>query len=85
MQLEIKSPELQVLIAQRLERNAFPGIEEILIQALNAPSRLEPQGVGGNSRKNGRKSLAALFADSPFKGLDLSFGREEDTGRDFQL
>ncbi|MGD0546505.1 MAG: hypothetical protein ABR991_01600 [Terracidiphilus sp.] len=85
MHLEIKSPELQLLIAQRLERNAFPGIEEILIQALNAPLRLERQGVGGNPRKNGRKSLAALFADSPFKGLDLIFDREEDTGRNFRL
>jgi hypothetical protein len=85
MQLEIKSPELQALIAQRLERNAFPGIEEILIQALNAPLHLKPQSVGGNPRKNGRKSLAALFADSPFKGLDLSFDREQDTGRDFRL
>jgi hypothetical protein len=85
MQLEIKSPELQALIAQRLEGNAFPGIEEILIQALNAPLRLEPEGVGGNPRKDGRKSLAALFADSPFKGLDLSFDREQDTGRDIRL
>jgi hypothetical protein len=85
MQLEIKSPELQVLIAQRLERNAFPGIEEILLQALNASSRKEQLGVRGSRHQIGRKSLAALFAESPFKGLDLCFDREEDTGRYIQL
>jgi hypothetical protein len=85
MQLEIKSPELQALIAQRLENNAFGGIEEILIQALNSPLHLKPRNLGDSPRENGRKSLAALFADSPFKGLDLSFDREQDTGRDFRL
>jgi len=28
-----------------------------------------------------RKSLAQLFAESPFKGLDLQFERDQDTGR----
>ena len=33
----------------------------------------------------GRKSLAQLFAESPFKGLDLKFERETDTGRSVDL
>ncbi len=33
----------------------------------------------------GRKSLAALFADSPFKGVELEFGRDADFGRDIAL
>lgn len=32
-------------------------------------------------RPPGRKSLAQLFAESPFKGLDLNFERDPDTGR----
>jgi hypothetical protein len=76
---------LQALIAQRLESKAFQGIEDMLIQALNASSRLEEHGVSRGQRPTGRKSLAALFADSPFKGLDLSFNREEDIGRDIRL
>jgi len=28
-----------------------------------------------------RKSLAQLFAESPFRGLDLKFERDPDTGR----
>jgi len=33
----------------------------------------------------GRKSLAQVFADSPFKGLDIDFEREPDYGRDVTL
>jgi hypothetical protein len=31
-------------------------------------------------RPAGRKSLAQLFADAPFKGLDLKSERDPDTG-----
>jgi hypothetical protein len=85
MQLEIKSPELQALLAKRLESGAFQSIEEILLQALNAPSSIGQLGGSSNRRQSGRKSLAALFADSPFNGLNLSFEREDDTGRDIRL
>ena len=33
----------------------------------------------------GRRSLAQLFADSPFKGLDLDFERDPDLGREIVL
>ena len=36
-------------------------------------------------RPTGRKSLAQLFAESPFKGLDLDFERDRDLGRDIEL
>ena len=36
-------------------------------------------------RPSSRKSLAPLFADSPFKGLDLDFERDPDSGRDVEL
>jgi hypothetical protein len=36
-------------------------------------------------RPAGRKSLMELFAESPFKGLDLDFERDPDTGRDVEL
>jgi antitoxin Phd len=32
-----------------------------------------------------RKSLAQLFAESPFRGLDLDFERDQDFGRDVEL
>jgi Arc/MetJ-type ribon-helix-helix transcriptional regulator len=31
------------------------------------------------------KNLVELFADSPFKGADLQFERDKDTGRDIEL
>jgi hypothetical protein len=36
-------------------------------------------------RPPGRKSLAQLFAESPFKGLELDFERDRDPGRDVEL
>jgi hypothetical protein len=35
--------------------------------------------------RQGRKSLAQLFAESPLKGLDLKFERDQDTGRPVSL
>jgi hypothetical protein len=46
-----------------------------LLQNAAAPKR----------RPAGRKSLAQLFAESPFKGLDLNFERDPDTGRPVSL
>jgi hypothetical protein len=39
----------------------------------------------GNRRPTNRKSLAQLFAESPFQGLDLDFERDPDVGRDVVL
>lgn len=36
-------------------------------------------------RPAGRKSLPGLFADSPFRGLDLDFERDPDIGREVAL
>jgi len=36
-------------------------------------------------RPAGRKSLARLFAESPLKGIDLKFERDQDTGRPVKL
>ena len=37
------------------------------------------------ARPAGRKSLAQLFAESPLKGLDLTFERAPDAGRPVKL
>ena len=36
-------------------------------------------------RPVGRKSLAQLFAESPFRGLNLDFERDPDIGREIAL
>ena len=85
MQLEIESPELEALIVERLESGGSQAIEEILLRALSAAPVRERSGVGASHRQNGRKSLAGLFAGSPFRGIDLRIERDEDTGRDLRL
>jgi hypothetical protein len=35
----------------------------------------------GEVASRGRKSLARLFAESPLKGLNLAFERDQDQGR----
>ena len=52
----------------------------LLEQAAHVPGKPQP-----NHRPAGRKSLAQLFADSPFHGLELAFEREPDLGRDLPL
>jgi hypothetical protein len=37
------------------------------------------------ARPTDRKSLAQLFAESPLKGLDLKFERDQDMGRPLDL
>jgi len=85
MQLEIKSPELEALLVKRLQDSGSERIEEVLLRALSA-SPLPKQGsLESGHRQPGRMSLPALFADSPFKGIDLRLERDEDTGRDLRL
>ncbi len=44
-----------------------------------------PAAVPKKPQSAGRKSLARLFAESPLKGLDLTFERDQDTGRPVKL
>ncbi len=73
--LELK-PEIEAgLVAQAHARGlSLEAYLEQVLQSAVAPNRPEE-----------RKSLAQLFADSPFKGLDLNFERDFDTGRPVKL
>jgi len=73
--LELK-PEIEAgLVAQAHARGlSLEAYLEQVLQSAVAPNRPEE-----------RKSLAQLFADSPFKGLNLNFERDTDTGRPVKL
>jgi len=74
-QAAARSMDVPAYAATLLERAAFPGARES--QDRNAlPARQRPAG---------RKSLSQLFADSPFKGLDLDLERDPDFGREIAL
>ena len=75
MKLNLK-PEIEAgLLAQAQARGL--SLEAYLDQVL--------QSAAVPKRPSGRKSLAQLFAESPFKGLDLKFERDSDTGRPVEL
>ena len=84
MTITIHRPELQALIQERLNSGAFENVEDVLMQALKSSPPASPL-APIKRRSAGRKSLAQLFADSPFKGLDIDFERDQDYGRDLEL
>jgi hypothetical protein len=76
MKLELK-PEVEAgLLAQARARGL--SLEAYLDEVLQRASVAK-------SRPAGRKSLAQLFAESPLKGLDLKFERDQDMGRPVSL
>lgn len=86
IQIEI-SPETEAWLAagaasQRMDVSAFAA--SLLEQAkspLNSAAH-GPQSPSKWQRADGHKSLAQLFADSPFRDLSLDFEAERDLGRD---
>jgi hypothetical protein len=74
VQAAARSIEVPAYAAALLEGAAHPSVNE---------SQERAQSV--RQRPAGRKSLAQLFADSPFKGLDLDFERDPDLGREIVL
>lgn len=80
--IEISRPELEALIEERLRTGAFQNVEEVLLDALKSAPDTKPV---KRERPAGRKSLVQLFAESPFKGLDLEFKRDSDLLRPTDL
>jgi len=83
--IEIQSPEVEALIRSRMSAGGFRSAEDVIPQALKSSPAEEARAAVTLRRPPGRKSLAQLFADSPFKGLDIEFEREPDYGRDVTL
>ena len=84
MMIEIQKPEVEALILERMKSGEFQSVEDVIFQALQSSSDARRSTLPGK-RPVGRKSLAALFADSPFRGLELDFERNPDCGRDIAL
>lgn len=70
-----KGMDVPAYVAGLLEQAARPELPALPDQTAR-PKRPRPPG---------RKSLVELFAESPFKGLDLDFERDRDVGRDIEL
>jgi len=81
--IEIHKPELERRVREQIQRGPFHDVDELLEKALDALQ--EKELALSAHRPAGRKSLAQLFADSPFKGLEIDFERDPDYGRDATL
>jgi hypothetical protein len=66
VKLELK-PEIEAALLAQADARGL-SLDQVLQNATSA------------KRRAGRKSLAQLFAESPLKGLDLSFDRNPDVG-----
>ncbi len=84
MMIEIHSREAEAIIRRRMSEGGFKDAEEVIIEALKSSPAAETSAAAPR-RPAGCKSLAQLFADSPFKGLDIDFERDPDYGRDVTL
>ncbi len=75
------SPEVEAELARKAAERGVdvPAFVATLIEEAAQPVRPKHQ------RPEGRKSLAQLFAESPFAGLDMDFERDPDLGRDIEL
>ena len=85
------APEVEAGLAQQAAacgRAVEAHVASLLEDAVHLPPAHPPQDRPARQKRQrppGRKSLAQLFADSPFRGLDLDFERDRDLGRDIEL
>ena len=84
-------PEVQAELARQAAthgRAVEVHVASLLEEAVHLPVAHRPLDQTARpkgQRPPGRKSLAQLFAESPFRGLDLDFQRDRDLGRDIEL
>jgi hypothetical protein len=85
------TPEVEAALAlQAAARGREVGehVASLIEEAVQLPPAHPPEdriAPDKRQRPPGRKSLAQLFADSPFRGLDIDFQRDRDLGRDIEL
>jgi Arc/MetJ-type ribon-helix-helix transcriptional regulator len=89
MTIELK-PEQERIIREEIQSGHFRSPDEVLdyaFAALREKHQTAPPAANGpkRPRPEGKKNLAQLFAESPFKGMELDFERDPDYGRDIEL
>lgn len=83
-------PEVEAELARQASKRGKP-VDAYVAMLLEEAAQVAPahppqeQTAPKRQRSPGRKSLAQLFAESPFRGLDLDFERDSDLGRDVEL
>ena len=89
IQVELSAETEAHLAAEAAARSMeLPAYVATLLEQTARPSTRKPrnaQSLSDGKRPADRKSLPELFAESPFRGLDLNFERDADLGRDIAL
>jgi hypothetical protein len=89
IQVEL-SPETEARLAAQAAARSMdvPTYAASLLEEAARPTAAKLEGLTSqpkHQRPPDRKSLAQLFAESPFRGLDLDFERDQDFGRSVEL
>lgn len=77
------TPDQEVFIQQRVRTGRFATADDAVREAVSLLVERERHSAG--PKASGRKSLAQLFAESPFKGMDIEFPRDKDPLRSVHL
>lgn len=79
MTIEIKRPELEALIEERLKSGVFQDVDELLAEALIALDEKRPRAA------EPRENLADFLMNSPFAGAELNLERRREYMRPSKL
>ena len=84
MTIEIRKPELEALIRERMKGAAFQNVEDILIQALkhSPPPAVPDAGMADRTSTLTGADLVAAMQASPCKEIDLEPARHPLPVRD---
>jgi hypothetical protein len=77
------APETERLVREEIRNGHVRSVDEIIQAGVQALRERRPALV--DPPKSDAKNLVELFGNSPFKGLNLEFERDQDFGRDIQL
>jgi putative addiction module CopG family antidote len=77
------TPDQEAFIQQRVRNGRFATADDAVREALSLLEERERRNL--KPKISDRKSLAQLFAESPFKGLDIEFPRDKDPLRPLDL
>jgi Arc/MetJ-type ribon-helix-helix transcriptional regulator len=82
MSVQLK-PETERLVDEEIKRGHFQSVDDLIVQGVCAWREKHHVGESEetpatSSRPQGKKSLAQLFAESPFRGLAMNFERFPD-------
>ena len=77
-------PETERLVREEIQSGHFHSVDELIVASVHAwrekhQGSLPEETLARRQGSGGKKNLAQLFAESPFKGLSMEFERFSDT------